>query len=232
MYRSGKTKTEVTKTDKYKEYQKYSQQLDALDKGTFTATGKELADFYQQTYKAKNYQQVQNILNKKAFLGSHTNMAGYQLEPEFANVVVPELVRSSRVKGSYGKLEVGKVNDEGQKDGTVIITDKDLKDGDGKLLPLNIITDGVAGKVYLIIGNKKYILDSSVIPDRLDKDNNKVNLIQGFENSHDKLYNDLDLIIEPENDVNVEAYNKQMRVIMRNFTASAAQTTQKPSEIK
>ena len=226
----------VTKTVEYKNKQEkareYSRQLDALDKGTFTATGKELADFYQQTYKAKNYQQVQNILNKKAFLGSHTNMAGYQLEPEFANVVVPELVRSSHVKSSYGKLEVGKVNDKGQKDGTVIITDKDLKDKNGNLLPLNIITDGVTGKVYLIINGAKYILPSSVIPDRLGKDNNKVNLIQEFENSHNKLFNDPDLIIEPENDVNVEAYNKHMRVIMKNFTTSAAQSTQKPSVIK
>lgn len=221
----------VTKTVEYKNKQEkareYSRQLDALDKGTFTATGKELADFYKQTYKAKNYQQVQNILNKKAFLGTHTNMAGYELTKEFADVVVPELVRKHD-----DKLKVGIVNDKGQKDGTTIITDKNLRDDKGKLLPLNIRVDGVTGKVYLIIKGTKYILPSEVIPDRLDEDNKKVNLIQGLENSHDKLYNDLDLIIEPENDVNVEAYNKNMRVIMKNLTALASQSTQKPSDIK
>ena len=233
MHRSGKIDgkfvPDVTKNatyiNKLEEYKKYSKQLNALDKGTFTATGKELADFYQQTYKAKNYQQVQNILNKKAFLGTHTNMAGYELTKEFADVVVPELVRKSD-----GKLKVGVVN-EGQKDGTTIITDKDLRNDKG-LLPLNIRVDGVTGKVYLIINGAKYILPSEVIPDRLDKDNKKVNLIQELGNSHDKLYNDLDLIIEPENDVNVEAYSNQMRVIMKNFTALASQSTQKPSDIK
>lgn len=235
MHRSGKidgkSVPDVTKNatyiNKFEEYKKYSKQLDDLDKGTFTATGKELADFYKQTYKAKNYQQVQNILNKKAFLGTHTNMAGYELTKEFADVVVPELVRKHD-----DKLKVGIVNDKGQKDGTTIITDKNLRDDKGKLLPLNIRVDGVTGKVYLIIKGTKYILPSEVIPDRLDEDNKKVNLIQGLENSHDKLYNDLDLIIEPENDVNVEAYNKNMRVIMKNLTALASQSTQKPSDIK
>lgn len=220
----------VVKTDEYKKKQEkareYSRQLDALDKGTFTATGKELADFYQQTYKAKNYQQVQNILNKKAFLGTHTNMAGYELTPEFAKTVVPELVRKSD-----GKLKVLKV-DEGQKDGTTIITYKDLRDDKDNLLPLNIRTDGVTGKVYLIINGTKYILPSEVIPDRRGKDNNKINLIQDLENSHNKLFNDPDLYIAPKDDVNVEAYNKHMRVIMEYFTALAAQTDQKTSVIK
>lgn len=225
-------KEDKTKTTAYqkksKELQEYRKQLKDLDEGTFTTTGKELADFYQQTYKAKNYQQVQNILNKKAFLGTHTNMAGYELTKEFADVVVPELVRSSHVGGSYGKLKVGIV-DKGQKDGTTIITNADLKDKN-----LNIITDGVTGKVYLIIGDKKYILPSEVIPDRLGKDNNKVNLIQEFENSRNILFNDPNVIFDPEDedDVNVEAYNKRMRVIMRNFTASAANSTQNPSVIK
>lgn len=223
----------VTKTDdyknKYKEYQEYYTQLNALDKGTFTATGKELADFYQQTYKAKNYQQVQNILNKKAILGTHTNMAGYELTSEFANAVVPELVRKFD-----GKLKVGVVNKEGQKDGTTIITNADLKDKNNKdkLLPLNIRIDGVTGKVYLIIDDKKYILPSEVIPDRLGKDNNKVNLIQELENSNNELFNNPDLIIKPVDDVNVANYDNRMKVIMKNFTALAAQSTQKPSAIK
>ena len=228
----GRPKYGASRSDDYnnksKELQKYKEQLVALNKGTFTATGKELADFYQQTYKAKNYQQVQNILNKKAFLGTHTNMGGYELTSEFAKTVVPELVRKSE-----GKLEVTKLNEKGQKDGTVIIKDKDLKDDKGNLLSLNIRTDGITGKVYLIIAGKKYILDSSAIPDRYDKETNrKVNLIQELENSHNKLFNDIDLYIEPENDVNIAAYDKHMRVIMKYFTALAAQSTQKPSVIK
>ena len=208
--------------DKYNKYQEYYKQLNDLDKGTFTATGKELADFYQQTYKAKNYQQVQNILNKKAFLGTHTNMAGYELTSEFAKAVVPELVRKSK-----GKLEVIKLDEKGPKDGTVVITNEDLK-GD-----MNIRVDGITGKVYLIIDDKEYILNSSVIPDRYDQKNNrKVNLIQELENSNDKLFNNPDLYINPENDVNIAVYDEQMRVIMKNFTALAAQSTQKPSEIK
>lgn len=230
--RNGQNKPEVYKSDaykkKYKEFQAYGKQLGDLDKGTFTATGKELADFYQQTYKAKNYQQVQNILDKKAFLGTHTDKAGYGLTSEFANVVVPELIRTTT-----GGLEVIKLTKEGQKNGTVIIKDKDLKDSSGKLLPLNIIADGIAGKVYLTIGDTKYILDSSVIPDRYDRKNNrKDNLIQEFANSHDKLFNDPNVSIESEGDVNLEAYDKNMKVIMKNFTALAAQSNQKPSEIK
>lgn len=226
-------KEDKTKTTEYKkkseEQQKYLKQLKDLEEGTFTATGKELADFYQQTYKAKNYQQVQNILNKKAFLGTHTNMAGYELTKEFADVVVPELVRTS----ANHELKVVKVNNKGQKGDTVIIKDKDLRDDKG-LLPLNIRVDGVTGKVYLIIDGIKYILPSEAIPDRLYENNKKVNLIQELENSNYKLFNDLDLIINPESesDVNVEAYNKQMRVIMKNLTTLAGQTTQKPSEIK
>ena len=118
-------------------------------------------------------------------------------------------------------------NDEGQKNGTAVITNEDLKG------VMNIRVDGITGKVYLILDGKKYILDSSVILDRYDQKNNrKVNLIQELENSHNKLFNDPDVSIESENDVNLEAYNKHMRVIMKNFTALAAQSTQKPSEIK
>ena len=229
MISNGETKTKAKAyKDKYNKYLDYYKQLKALDKGTFTATGKELADFYQQTYKAKNYQQVQNILNKKAFLGTHTNMAGYELTSEFANVVVPELVKKSK-----GKLEVIKLNEEGQKDGTVVIKDKDLKDGNGNLLPLNIRTDGITGKVYLIIGDKEYILNSSVIPDRYDQETNrKVNLIQELANSNNKLFNDPDLYTKPENDVNIAAYDNHMKVIMKYFTALAAQSAQNPSAIK
>lgn len=231
LNKMSRTNINAPKTPEYQakqaKYQEYYKQIKDLEKGTFTATGKELADFYQQTYKAKNYQQVQNILNKKAFLGTHTNMAGYELTSEFAKAVVPELVRKSE-----GELKVIKLNKEGQKDGTAVIKDADLKDSSGKLLSLNIKTDGITGKVYLIIGSTKYILDSSVIPDRYDQKNNKINLIQGLENSNDKLFNTPDLYINPENDVNIAAYDKHMRVIMKYFTALAAQSTQNPSAIK
>lgn len=231
LNKMSRTKSGASKTPEYQakqaKYQEYYKQIKDLEKGTFTATGKELADFYQQTYKAKNYQQVQNILNKKAFLGTHTNRAGYELTSEFAKAVVPELVRKSE-----GELKVIKLNDKGQKVGTAVIKDADLKDSSGKLLSLNIKTDGITGKVYLIIGSTKYILDSSVIPDRYDQKNNKINLIKELENSNDKLFNNPDLYINPENDVNIAAYDKHMRVIMKYFTALAAQSTQNPSATK
>lgn len=150
-------------------------------------------------------------------------MAGYELTSEFAKAVVPELVRKAK-----GKLKVITLDEEGQKKGTVEITDAALKDKS-----LNIRTDGITGKVYLIIGDKEYILDSSVIPDRYDKETNrKVNLIQELENSNDKLFNNPDLYINPENDVNIAAYDNHMKVIMKYFTALAAQSTQNPSAIK
>ena len=204
-----------------------------INSGSYQATGRELADLYNKTFKFDGDdkdQRTYNLLSNKANLFTHTSIAGLELNDEYAEKALPSLL--GRANGSLQVLEVAKNGKTGKK---TTLKEKDFDNTKG-----NIQVNGTQGAVYLTLGENKYKLDSHIMPDMVQEYvqpngsviRKTVNLIKELEQYNKMLYSNSNNTynLDPkEFDANIQNYQNIIANIANYFALDAVNNSVKPS---